>query len=128
MKCGDAFLFPLDDSHSEHLWIVLTNPNADGEILIVSITTVYAHDKDKADMTMLLHKGEHRFITRDSYIYYREAMIKKASDLEAEEKTGTLKMHDSCTPEVLSLVRGGISASKHCAKVIRGFYSDHKHL
>jgi hypothetical protein len=128
MKSGDTFLYPLDFSHSEHLWIVLTNANQDGFILIVSVTTAYSQDKDSIDTTVQLHSGEHRFINRDSYVYYRGAMIKKVEELRAAEKSGHLKMHDACSGKLIGLVRAGIAASAHCTKTIRKFYSDHKHL
>jgi hypothetical protein len=75
-----------------------------------------------------LHAGEHRFIDRESYVYYRGAMIKDVAELQAAEKIGTLKMHDQCSAKLLELVKGGISASDHCKKAINKFYQDHKHL
>jgi len=128
MVAGDTFLYPLDFSHSEHLWVVLTNQNAEGSVLIVNVTTAYSRDKDSVDATVELHAGEHRFIDRDSYVYYRGAMVRKVCDLEAAEQSGLLRMHDPCPGKLLGLIRAGIGASKHCTKTIRKFYADYKDL
>jgi hypothetical protein len=128
MKSGDTFLYPLDSSNSEHLWIVVTNPDSDGFILIVNITTVYSDDKDCVDATVCLNPGEHRFVNDRSYVYYRGAMTKKVSDLQAEQKVGRLKMHESCSSALIGLVRAGIGASKHCNKNIKRFYDERKEL
>lgn len=132
MKVGDTFLYPLSPTgkeHTEHLWIVLTNPDADGCVLIVSVTTVYVHDKDRMDNTVVLNRGEHRFLTnKQSYIYYRGAMIKKISELQASEKAGELKHDEPCSASLISLARGGVAASPHCARVHAQYYKNCKDL
>jgi hypothetical protein len=127
MKVGDTFLHPLSPPNSEHLWIVLTNPDEADAVLIVSVTTVYAHDKDNIDMTVTLNKGEHQFLTKPiSYVYYREAQVKKVSELRAEEKLGRLKMHQPCSQKIIDLVRAGVTASEHCRRSAKQFYKERK--
>ncbi|SRR6266568_716889 len=129
MKVGDAFLYPLSPPHAEHLWIVLTNPDADGSILIVSVTTAYSNNKDCIDATVRLNKGEHPFLTKESsYIYYRGAMIKKVSELESAEKTGLLKKHDACSNNLIGLARSGVGASPHCSRNVKKYYNECKDL
>lgn len=128
MKVGDTFLYPLYPPDSEHLWIVLTNADADGQILIVNLTTAYSFDKDSVDATVCLNPGEHPFIKQESYVFYREAMIKKVADLQTEEKTGRLKMQADCSSTIISLVRGGIGASRHCKRSVRKFYDERRDL
>jgi len=125
MKSGDTFLYPLDFANSGHLWVVLTNPNPDGIILVVNVTTVYSNDKN-IDATVRLNTGDHPFIDRQSYIYYRGAMMIEVSELQTAERAGRLKMHDGCSEKLLSIVRSGIGASKHCSRVIKRFFNDHK--
>lgn len=55
-------------------------------------------------------------------------MTKSVSDLQAEEKDGRLQMHQPCSNATLSLIRSGISASKHCTRAIRKFYEERKNL
>ncbi len=128
MKCGDTFLFPLMPPDLEHLWIVLTNPDPEGWILIANVTGAYSNDKDCVDMTVALNAGEHPFLTKPSFIFYREAMIKQVSELETEEKAGNLRMHYSCSAALIGLARAGVGASPHCTKKIRRFYEERKHV
>ncbi len=82
MKAGDTFLYPLNQAQKAHLWIVATNPDKEGFVLIVNVTTVRTYDKDSLDTTVCLNKGEHPFFTEEqSYIYYRGAMTKKISEI-----------------------------------------------
>jgi hypothetical protein len=128
MKCGDSFLFPLRTEEIAHLWIVLTNPDPEGWILVANITTVYSSDKDRADLTVCVNPGEHPFVTKLSYIFYREAMTKRISELEAEEKAGNLKMNAACSQVLTSMARAGIRGSKYCTKAIQRFYNERKEL
>ncbi|GAC1662418.1 MAG: hypothetical protein NVS9B4_16040 [Candidatus Acidiferrum sp.] len=129
MKVGDTFLYPLSPPHAEHLWIVLTNPDADGSILIVSVTTAYSNNKDCMDGTVTLNRGEHPFLTKElSYLYYRGAMIKKVSELQGEERAGLLKRHSACSDNLISLARGGVAASPHCNRNVKRYYGERKDL
>jgi hypothetical protein len=132
MKVGETFLYPLSPTHleqTEHLWIVLTNPDADGAILIVSVTTVYSNDKDSTDPTVWLNRGEHPFLKKESsYVYYRGAMVKKVSELEVEEKAGRLKRTSDCSADLISLARDGVGASPHCTRSVKKYYKERKDL
>ncbi len=128
MKVGDTFLYPLSPQNEEHLWIVLTNPDTDDAILIVNVTTAYSNDKDRIDTTVSLNAGEHQFLKKASYVYYRGAQVKKVAELRGEEKMGRLKMHDPCSSNLIGLARAGIVASKHCSKVLQRFYSERKDI
>lgn len=125
MKAGDTFLYPFPD---EHLWIVLTNPDPGGAVLVANITTAYSDDKDRVDTTVTLNRKDHPFIKDRSYVYYRAAMTKLVSELEAEERAGRLKMKQCCSSELLELVRDGVSASEHSTKAIRRFYAERKNI
>jgi hypothetical protein len=128
MKCGDTFLFPLIPPDLEHLWIVLTNPDAEGCVLLANITGAYSNDKDRVDLTVGLNPGDHPFVTKAYYVFYREAMIKRVTELESEEKAGNLKMNQPCSESLLRLARSGVSASRHCSKKIRRFFDERKVL
>jgi hypothetical protein len=128
MKCGDTFRFPLIPAGIEHLWIVLTNPDPDGWVLVANITGAYSNDKDRADYTVGINPGEHPYVKKPSYIFYREAMTKQVSELESEEKAGNLMMRDACSAALIGLARSGVAASPHCTKKIRRFYEERKHL
>jgi len=78
-------------------------------------------------MTVTLNRGEHQFLTKPmSYVYYREAQIKKVSELLEEEKLGRLKMHQPCSQKVIEIVRSGVTASEHCRRSMKQFYKERK--
>jgi hypothetical protein len=105
MKAGDTFLYGPSPTATKHLHLVLTNPDAGGCILVVSVTSVYSQDKDRMDHTVVLNRGEHRFLTKElSYVYYRGAVIKKVTELEADERMGLLVIHDACSKALLDNV------------------------
>ena len=123
MKAGDAFLYPIP---IEHLWIVITNPNPSGAVLIVNITSIKTGKEP--DLTVPVRRGEHPCVTHDSFVYYREAMTKTVTELVAEEKAGRLKRQDVCPAKLFEVVRSGVSASPHTRRVIAQFYKDHKNI
>jgi hypothetical protein len=129
MKVGDTFLHPLSATTQAHLWIVLTNPDANGSILIVNVTSIYSHDKDRIDPTVILNRNEHRFLTNErSFIYYRGATVMKLSDLQTDEQLGLLKKDQVCSANVISLARAGVTASPHCTPRIQKYYKECKDL
>jgi hypothetical protein len=129
MKVGDTFLYGPSPTATKHLYIVLTNPDTDGCILVVNVTTVYSQDKDRIDQTVLLNRSEHRFLTNElSYIYYRGATIKKVTDLQADEKAGLLVKQEPCSKSIIDNARAGVGASPHCARNICDYYKKCKDL
>lgn len=129
MQVGDTFLYGPSPTATKHLHIVLTNPDADGCVLIVSVTSVYSQDKDRMDHTVVLNKGEHRFLTKPlSYVYYRGAAVKKVTDLQADEAAGLLVKDVACSKSMVDNARAGVGASPHCIRAIQNYYKKCKDL
>jgi len=124
MKAGDTFLRPAHSTQSErqHLWIVVTNPNAENNVLIVNITSL----KSWQDQTVILNKGEHPFITEPSCVFYREAEIVDNLKLDQAERMGAIVRRECCSESVMNLVRNGLVASPQTKRVIKKFFSDFK--
>lgn len=123
MKSGETFLMPAPgiSSHTPHLWIVLTDPNAGNQtVVIVSITTL----RHGAEQTMILGKGEHPFIDRDSSVCYVDARLVDANDLDNKLKIGQVKPHAPCSEKMLENVRAGIQASELTPQKVQRFYAD----
>ena len=124
MKAGDTFLRPVRATENEkpHLWIVVTNPNKENQILIVNLTTL----KERQDQTVVLDVGDHPFVTKASSIFYREAEIADNTKLEQAERAGAIAKREGCRPEVIKLVRDGVNASPHTRRAIKAFFNDNK--
>jgi hypothetical protein len=72
LSCGDTFLVPTSLESIEHLWIVLTDPElGTNKAACVSITKRRPH----SETTVILSRGDHPFITRESVVYYQDAKI-----------------------------------------------------
>src|SRR5574337_1406583 len=121
MKSGDAFLMPAPgiSNRTPHLWIVLSDPTVDNRaVVIVSITTL----RHGAEQTVILRKGEHPFINRDSSVCYADARIVDADDLDRKAEAGQIKMHVVCPVKTLEDIKGGILASELTPQKVQRFY------
>ena len=79
LTCGDTFLIPKRGKDIEHLWIVITEPDADGNAVCVSVTAKRSY----SDTTVVLSAGEHPFIKHESAIHYADARILDLEKVQA---------------------------------------------
>lgn len=64
----------------KHLFVVMCDPNPQGDVLLVSIST-YKEGRRDHDSTCLLEKGDHPFIKHTSYVQYESARQESATTL-----------------------------------------------
>ena len=70
MNAGDTFLVALPGtSYDSHLWIVISDPDADAERIVIVSLTSHRADKDQA---CLLRVGDHPYVKHDTCVNYRE--------------------------------------------------------
>ena len=119
LKAGDTFLMPPKSGVVEHLWIILTAPDAKGEAVCVNVTS------DDVDHTTELLAGDHNFIKHPSVIRYRDA---KSMNLQIVESViqGKIspagmvcKVHQPCTEALLKRTREGLIKSPHTKKMFK---------
>jgi hypothetical protein len=71
MQLGDSFLMPTPGHAFDHLWIVISDPNAHGgSFVIANLTTDALRTGKECD----LNPGDHRFINQKSYVNFADAM------------------------------------------------------
>lgn len=121
MRAGDTYLISFEHvGPTPHLWILAAGPDADGRIVLVSVTTL----RRGKDQTVVLQPGDHPFVKHASCVFYQDAIIAYASRLEEWISGELATPSDSCSAELLTLVRDGFSASeftpKKVLRVIRG--------
>lgn len=110
MKQGDAFLGGGEIHGEHHLWLVINNPAAHGDVaLIVNVTTL----RLEADSTCIVAPGEHPFIKQDSYVRYSGARRVRVADLTDAVRRGLLKTHQAAGQALLEKVHAGAQASPH---------------
>ena len=118
MDCGDTFLMPAPGGIAiPHLWIVVTQPNAQTHLCaIVSVTTL----RNSKDQTVILRVGDHPFIRHESAIFYGDAMIVDARPIEADIAAGLAIIREKCSIAALKLAQSGVAASPYTRpKILR---------
>ena len=123
MDCGDTFLAPAPGgAATPHLWIVVTQPDAEFHLCaIVSVTTL----RNSKDQTVILRAGDHPFIRHDSTIFFGDAMIVDARRLESEIAAGLALVREKCSAATLKLVQDGVLASPFSRPKILRFCREH---
>jgi hypothetical protein len=98
LAAGDTFV-------TEHLWFVLSDPDANGEVVCVSLTSHENHE----DGTTICRRGEHPFITHDSIVLYASARRMQVAAIEAaiNATIGRVRRDARCSDELLERIRRG---------------------
>ncbi|SRR6266481_4113596 len=119
LKCGDTFLAPITSSGTEHLWIIITDPDADGKAVGVNITT----QRTYSETTVILNAGDHPFVAHPSVINYRDARIidVKAvyTAIRIKPRSFVCKSQESCSADLLKKVQEGMLKSTKAQKAIK---------
>ena len=112
---GKTFLF------EDHLHFVVTDP-INELVLIVGVTS------NSLEEEFALEKGDHEFITRKSYIYYRKAKTVSVDSirrrLKKKPRGRTKTAQGNAKRETIKKVCEGILKSKFTSKRIKNFYKD----
>lgn len=119
-KLGDTFLAGNDEEEDYHLHIVITSPDADGNVLLVSVTTL----RKWSDKTVVLRVGEHPFIKHDSCIAYQYAIIKDGNELDEALNARPGLRREPLTPAILNRVQRGLLESDFTENGIRHYFRD----
>jgi hypothetical protein len=122
MRAGDTFVISFDHvGPTPHLWILAAGPDAEGRIVLVSITTL----RRGKDQTVVLQSGDHPFVEHPSCVFYQDAMIADASRLEDWIAGDLAKPFEPCSAELLKLVRDGFNASEFTPKKVMRLIQGH---
>jgi hypothetical protein len=108
VKAGDTFALK-DKAVDSHIWIVISDPEADAErVLFVSMTS---HDITKENVC-LLDVGDHPFIKHKTCIAYEFAKVAPLKTLVELRTQGLLVMSQPISVELLDRIRQGVSLSR----------------
>jgi len=107
MNAGDAFLCPAKD---EHLWMVISDPAADADhVVIVNLTSWKQGGNDSSG---IVNTGEHPFVRHRSFVYYGGAKVDPLSHLKRLRTSGGLVLEDPLSEELLARIRLGAESSR----------------
>src|SRR5260370_23536777 len=101
-EAGSTFLAIDPESHKEHLWIVLSDPEKDPEkVLIVNLTT----PRPWKEQVCLVYRNEHPWLTHDSWVDYQQSRVTTLAYLYEGKDSGLFKIQDPMAPAILKRVR-----------------------
>jgi hypothetical protein len=117
---GDSFMLPKPGHETEHLWVLITNPDpATHEAIMVNVTTQRPH----SDTTTILNAGDHPFVQKPSVIFYADARVVDTRLLDAAVQRGAYAGHAAFQPAVIARIQAGVTASPFMAKKIKTAYA-----
>ena len=106
-----------------HLFAVAVGPEKfDGHgtkphVIMVSVTSVkpdFPHDP-----ACVIRAGEHPFIKRDSYVYYREPRIESVAHVQNMVDSASWMSQAPCSAELLERIRAGLLNSTRVPRHIK---------
>ncbi len=116
-RAGETFLYPLNLASREHLWVIVTEPNAEGQFVVVNLNSL----RGAKDQTVILFAREHDFVRHDTCVNYARAQLTDNATLQSWLDRGAAKMHRPLRPGVLKLIQDGSTASDVTSKRIVDF-------
>ncbi|HEX7386135.1 MAG TPA: hypothetical protein VF285_02525 [Castellaniella sp.] len=79
------------------------------QVILVSFTSI--KPELPYDSACVVRPGDHPFLVRDSYIYYRVPRIYPAAEVEQRVKEGVWIAHQACSAALLQKIRNGFRLS-----------------
>ena len=117
---GDSFMLPKPGQEPEHLWVLITNPDAvTHEAIMVNVTTQRPH----SDTTTILNVGDHPFVQKPSVIFYADARTVDTRLLDAAVQRGACDARDAFQTTVIRRIQAGVEASPLTPKKIKTAYA-----
>ncbi len=109
LQAGHTYYFPINPKDNPHLWIILTDPDEDGKVIGVNLTT----RDNSIDNTLILNVGDHPFVRRPTAVIFSRTRRIPISVLENLLAKGRAKAWDPCSSELLDRIRAGAVASDY---------------
>jgi hypothetical protein len=122
LSCGDTFLMPKSSRATEHLWVVITQPEPGASLAVcVSITT----RRSNSELTVILYPGDHPFIRHESVVHYADAQILDLDHvqraLDAHISGIVCTQHQPCNQALLMRIQQGLLISKLVPNNVKAF-------
>ena len=117
VRPGLTYILQKPGDDTRHLWVVLTDPDDNDKVVIVNLTTRRSHSND----TVTLNRSDHRFVQRDTVIFYQDARLVKASALTNAVRGGVAIMHDPFRPNVLTDIQRGLINPPNTPNLIKEY-------
>ncbi|WP_415199523.1 hypothetical protein [Silvibacterium sp.] len=107
---------------TSHLWVITTNPNPDGYVLVVSLTSL----KGSKDQTVILNPADHPFIKWATCVAYAFSDLMTVEKLSELIECGNAKQHHPMSADRTQLILDGFLSSDFTKKRIVQFVKQYK--
>lgn len=101
-----------------HLWVVLSKPTADGDIAIVNFSEHRGADCGQSPCTVI-QPGEHPYITKETCVFYRRAMLTSMAGLDEACERGVFRRHSALTAELLERIQRDAVGHRKVDRIVR---------
>jgi hypothetical protein len=107
-----------DNPDQKHLFIVCSDACAEGNHLLVSITGWINH---LCDGTTRLGKGDHPFLYKDSYVFYRKARIEHGDAISKGVAAGEFVLKEPISDDWVKAIMLGICESPQTSRKVKKY-------
>ncbi len=114
------------DPERRHLFIICTNPDKDGQVLLASISSKPEGYSERYDATCPLTQKAHAFLNRASYVAYRHARIENTSVLQKRLANKAIEPREDLRPAILEEICAGFAKSAKTPPECQIFYEQNK--
>lgn len=117
---GESFMLPKPGQETEHLWVLITDPDpATHEAIMVNVTTLRPH----SDKTTILNAGDHPFVQKPSVIFFADARTVDTRLLDDAVQRGAYHVRTAFQEAVILRIQAGLLASTFTPKKIKTAYA-----
>lgn len=116
MKAGETFHAQSPSSTRPHLYVAITDPDSEGNIVLVNLTS----QSQLKDQSCILNVGDHPFIKHETVINYADAVIAKEEAILAGARGGVIQYDPiPVTQHALERIQQGALTSSQAETQIR---------
>src|SRR6056297_2327314 len=109
-----------DDSGKKHLKIVISDPDAEDMVLVVSVSSIpqrYRHD-DSCELFV----GDHPWIKHPSFIAYNHCAELDRTKILSEHFSGEIILKEDISEELLLRIQEGAKRTKFLAQKYKKYF------
>ena len=122
MKCGSTYLlYDYDDLASKpHLHVVISDPDENDCIVLVSITT----ERQKSDTTTRLEAGIHPFIDNPSVVAYQYSKMVSCAQLRNLIEIGEATPKADACGDIVTRAQAGMQETRRAPREVQECFLD----
>jgi hypothetical protein len=118
MKCGDTFLLYDDDNPIPHLHIVITDPDPNDCVVLVSVTT----ERSRSDTMTRLAPGVHPSVTDPSVITYAYSKVMSCKQINSLVASGDAFTKVDASAKIVQRAQAGLRETDRAPQEVKEFF------